>query len=625
MLKRTLLTLFILSEALFVQLPMATKVWASDGRKRVSKEYHVAVKGKDNNNGSISKPFRTIMAAAKIAVSGDVITVHAGVYREQVAPPRGGKSEQERIWYRAAKGEKVELKGSEIIKGWKKLNVSTWMVTIPNHFFGQFNPYSDTIHGDWLEKGKWCHTGEVYLGGKPLTEARDIQQLHSTNTEVSLWYCKVDEKNTTIWANFFHADPNKEMVEINVRQSVFYPSQTGINYVRVSGFVMSQAATPWAPPTAEQIGLIGTHWSKGWIIENNQISYSKCVGITLGKYGDEWDNKSESVEGFIKTTERALDHSWNKEHIGSHLVRNNQISYCGQAGIAGSLGAIFSIISRNSIHDIAGQKLFWGYEMAGIKLHAAIDVEISNNHIYRTEGGIWLDWMAQGTHVSKNFLHDNQVQDFSLEVDHGPVLVENNLFLSPQQAQVRLSQGVAFVHNLIAWRLWETKDADPRPTPFLKPHSTAIAGFHDNPCGDTRFYNNVFLGRTDLSPYDHAVLPVQMGGNVYLLDAKPSKHEKEAVLLPGYRPEPQLEEKNGEWFLTINLEKLWSEKTHPKLIYGELLGTAIIPKQSFEDSNGRSLIFNKDYLGMERNTERPSAGPFEIKNNGQQKIKVWMN
>ena len=35
------------------------------------------------------------------------------------------------------------------------------------------------------------------------------------------------------------------------------------------GFTLEHAATNWAPPTAEQIGLIGTHWSKGWIIENN--------------------------------------------------------------------------------------------------------------------------------------------------------------------------------------------------------------------------------------------------------------------------------------------------------------------------------------------------------------------
>lgn len=68
---------------------------------------------------------------------------------------------------------------------------------------------------------------------------------------------------------------------------MFYPEKPFVNYITVRGFTLSQAATPWVPPTAEQIGLIGTHWSKGWVIEHNEVKHSKCVGITLGKYGDE--------------------------------------------------------------------------------------------------------------------------------------------------------------------------------------------------------------------------------------------------------------------------------------------------------------------------------------------------
>ena len=191
-------------------------------------------------------------------------------------------------------------------------------------------------------------------------------------------------------------------MEINVRQTVFYPEKTGINYITVRGFTLEDAATPWAPPTAEQIGLIGTHWSKGWIIENNKISYSICSGISLGKYGDEWDNTSaNTAEGYVKTIERALANGWSKENIGHHIVRNNTISHCEQAGIVGSLGAAFSTVTGNTIHDIHVRQLFSGAEMAGIKFHGAIDVEISHNHIYRTCRGLWLDWMAQGTRVSR--------------------------------------------------------------------------------------------------------------------------------------------------------------------------------------------------------------------------------
>ena len=40
---------------------------------------------------------------------------------------------------------------------------------------------------------------------------------------------------------------------------------------------MAHAATPWAPPTADQPGLIGANWSKGWIIEDNIIHDSNVV------------------------------------------------------------------------------------------------------------------------------------------------------------------------------------------------------------------------------------------------------------------------------------------------------------------------------------------------------------
>ena len=58
-----------------------------------AREFHVSVNGSDQNDGASSKPFKTISAAAQVAQPGDVITVHEGVYRERVNPPRGGESD----------------------------------------------------------------------------------------------------------------------------------------------------------------------------------------------------------------------------------------------------------------------------------------------------------------------------------------------------------------------------------------------------------------------------------------------------------------------------------------------------------------------------------------------------
>jgi len=69
--------------------------------------YHVSTTGLDTNPGSKSKPFKTISAAAAIAQPGDVITVHEGIYRERVNPPRGGESDTKRIVYQSAAGERL--------------------------------------------------------------------------------------------------------------------------------------------------------------------------------------------------------------------------------------------------------------------------------------------------------------------------------------------------------------------------------------------------------------------------------------------------------------------------------------------------------------------------------------
>src|SRR3990172_2999938 len=129
-------------------------------------EFRVSMKGNDTNDGSFSKPFKTISAAARVAQPGDVITVQEGTYRERVTPPRGGESDAKRIVYQAAKGENVEIKGSEVIKNWVKVQDDVFKVSLPNSFFGSFNPYRDLIRGDWFNpKGRPHHTGAVYLNG----------------------------------------------------------------------------------------------------------------------------------------------------------------------------------------------------------------------------------------------------------------------------------------------------------------------------------------------------------------------------------------------------------------------------------------------------------------------------
>jgi len=570
-------------------------------------EYHVSPSGLDSNEGSNSKPFKTISAAARIAQPGDVITVHEGTYRERVNPPRGGTSDGKRIVYQAAPGEKVVIKGSKVVTGWEKLQNDTWQTVIPNSFFSEFNPYSDLIHGDWFKsKGREHHTGSVYLNGHWLIEAPKLEAVLKPADKAAkdlLWFAKVDENNTTIWAQFKGVDPNEELVEVNARQTVFYPDKPGRNYITVRGFTLEHAATPWAPPTAEQIGLIGTHWSKGWIIENNTIRYSTCVGVTLGKYGDEWDNRSQSAGAYNQTIQRALTNGWSKVDIGNHVVRDNHISHCEQAGIVGSLGAVFSTISGNHIHDIHVRSLFSGAEMAGIKIHASIDMLISDNYIHNCYRGIWLDWMAQGARVTRNLLHDNHPSsDLFMEVNHGPFLVDNNIFLSRRFLR-DWSWGGAYVHNLAAGSFQVRPQG--RKTPYHKAHSTELAGRHDIKCGDNRFFNNILVEGHNLSAYNKYADSMTIKGNVFV--------DSKAVLI----------KKEEGLYLELDLDKPLFGNEERRLVTTELLGRAKIPDLPFEQPDGTPYRLDRDYFGAMRDAKNPAPGPFRIRRGVDISLKVW--
>jgi len=616
----------------------------------IAKEYHVSVNGNDTNDGSAPKPFRTINYAAQLAVAGDVITVHAGTYRERIDPARGGESDVKRIIYRAASGEKVEIKGSEVIADWKKEKNGIWKVTVPNSFFGDYNPYKDSINGDWFDRrGRIHHTGEVFLNGKSLYEKETLDlvinpvaynKIKDPEGSTYTWYCESDNTNTTIWANFQKFNPNKELVEISARPTVFYPSKSGINYITISGFYISQAATQWGAPTAEQVGMIATHWNKGWMIENNVISDSKCSGITLGKERgtghNVWSNDQGNVNRdgnihYIEVTFNVLRNGWNKENIGSHIVRNNTIFNCEQTGICGSMGAAFSTIENNHIYNIWTKRQFAGAEIGGIKFHAAIDTQIRKNRIHDCGRGLWLDWMTQGTRVSSNLFYNNDKEDIFLEVNHGPFIVDNNILLSAVSIRTQ-SEGGAYLHNLVAGAVYMWPDLN-RFTPYFLPHSTNMSALTTIISGDDRFYNNIFIGKGHetsaqskfkygLEGYNEAKLPVWMSGNIYFYGAKPSTKDLNFVNDSAFNPEVRLVTEGANCYLQLNLGSAL-ENRKVRIITTEILGKAKIPKARFDNPDGTALKIDVDYFGAQRSETNPSVGPFENPGNNELKLKVW--
>lgn len=616
--------------------------------------YHVAKNGADTNPGTEAAPFLTIQKAANLAAPGDTVLVHAGIYREWVRPQAGGISDDCRITYAAAPGEQVSIRGSEQVNWWEREAGTVWKAVIPNALFGEENPFAAILAGDWLvaPMNPHAHLGEVYLNGHALYEAfcledvynpkrREVssyetwfwrpEQIPEPEWTVYCWYARVEESQTVIYANFHGADPNDELVEIHVRSACFFPDKTGLDYITVRGFEMAQAACPWAPPTSRQLGLLGCHWSKGWIIEKNLIHHAKCSAVSLGKEISTGDNeftktgKTPGYQNQMETVFRGRHAGWCKERIGGHIVRNNVIHDCGQNAIVGHMGCAFSQIYGNEIFNISMKHEFYGHELGGIKFHSAVDTQIHHNYIHHCSLGIWLDWQAQGTRVSGNVFANNY-RDLMIEVTHGPHLVDNNIFGS-DFSLVNAAQGGAYVHNLFGGFMQRYPVLN-RATPYHFPHSTELLGVAVVYGGDDRWYGNVFAPRTtdpepyarygtadyngapvsqqdylqqvkslgvgDVEHYERIPQPVYVDGNAYFGGAEPFDQEKHYVRMQAQMPFEIVDEGQTVY---LQIEADPAMFTLPDMaVSSENLPEARIVQQGFENPDGSPLRVDREIL-----------------------------
>ena len=661
--------------------------------------YYVDANALKNGNGSKESPFKSIDEAAKLTRPGDEVLVAPGIYKECVEHLNSGTKDAP-ITYRSTKKLGAVITGAEEIKNWEKYEGDVWKCSVKNSIFNGYNPYTIFVYGDWYFAKADKHIGCVYLNDKALYETTTLEECIKAEVypcswvpedSKYKWYTEQDVKNdtTVIYANFRGADPNKEKVEINVRRRCFFPESTGTDYIIVQGFTICKAATNWAPPAAFQEGMIGPHWSKGWIIEDCDISNSKCAGISLGKYLDPENDHFFTYKQVKSPTQMERDavcrgqyHGWLKEKIGGHIIRRNNIHHCEQGGIIGRMGGVFSIIEDNHIHHINNMMELGGAEIAGIKMHAAIDVIMRRNYIHHCTMGIWCDWEAQGTRITQNVLHDNQRPDFAkqlkggmmsqdlfVEVSHGPTLIDNNILLS--DASLRFAtDGVAMVHNLICGSFTCVGNGTTwRYTPYHMPHRTEVMGFMTLLHGDDRFYNNIFIQKWPTTPvtaihdsdegsdeenrevgthvfdeyptYDEWIanfdfskfpdmgkleevhfshLPVWTEGNTYIGGAKACKKEINSMVIMD-DAKVDIIDKDGEIYLDTNIYDLIKE-SNDRMINSDILGNAFEPDQRFESADGTDIIFDTDFFGDHRGVN-VIPGPFASAESSSKKLFSW--
>jgi len=401
----------LLSSATIAQI--SSGVLLPDGQEFVSwevpfeftKTYYVDngnVAASDQNPGTKEAPFLTINKAAQVLEAGERVVIMEGVYREKVAPLRGGTGPDKIISYEAAPGAKVVVKGSRLVKsGWEPSTgfrlgrpdsnagqPKIYQLNLEQLQFNGYNPFAMAnvmMERFYLKpkpeelKPHLLRRAMIFVDGKKLEQVeryRDMAQKDGT------FWC--EHNGMVVHVRLANdGDPCAHEVELVTQEQVFAPQKRYLGYIRVKGITFEHAASGFPVP---QRGLVSTTCGHHWIIEDCVIGHANSVALDIGN--QDWTYEEPPQIGYM-------------------VVRRNHIADAGICGLAGPK-VIHSLVEYNLIEKIGWQDAELAWESGGIKFHDTNGTVIRNNVIRHLTyaPGIWLDYANANTRVTGNIIGD---------------------------------------------------------------------------------------------------------------------------------------------------------------------------------------------------------------------------
>ena len=383
----------------------------------------------DENDGGAERPFKTIQRAADLARPGDLVRVHAGLYRETVRPRRGGEGPERMIRYEAFGDGPVIIRASEAVRdfspstGWrlggfesqeKQRQARVWAHRLDPDMFRGYNPFCavNILHDRlFIEYDKTDMTPFLNRRGCVFCDGRPLKQVPL--------YRNMGEEDNTYWVEHngqtVHfrlpgdGDPKDHLIEITVREQCFAPEEPFLSYIKVKGFVCEHAATGAPVP---QRGAISAYRGHHWVIEDCEVNWSNGVAVDVGN--ECWHH--ERTPGEI---------------IGHSVIRGCAIRDAGVCGIAG-LFAEEMLIEDNVIEGTGWQKMELSWEAGAIKLHNSVNALFRRNVFKNTlrADHLWLDCGNENNRITGNLFLNGIEQREAIFIEctrDGVNLIDNNI------------------------------------------------------------------------------------------------------------------------------------------------------------------------------------------------------
>lgn len=342
--------------------------------------YFVSVNGNDGNEGSVTKPYRTLTRAVEAAPAGATIVMRAGVYRESVS------FVAKRLTIQPYPHEQVWLKGSLVVNDWNK-NGSTWS---KDNWPYRFDRGSYEVGAIDAANPYAGYPDMVFVDGRRLTQVAAL-------ADVAPDTFFADYDNSRLYIG---SDPNGRVVEASAYKQALRVGADG-TIIRGLGFMHYAGARLEA--TLQFDGCDNV------TVENNTIAWAASRGLAI------YQGNGATVQGnkFLNNGQVGFA-SWRSDNVrieGNRFAGNNQEEFRLHGSVA---------------------------EAAGAKLTVGKNWIIRGNVFENNKAtGLWLDISNHNTNIVSNRVINNLSYGIYYEIS-GRAIIGSNL-VAGNSSGIRIS------------------------------------------------------------------------------------------------------------------------------------------------------------------------------------------
>ena len=314
---------------------------------------------------------RTIGQAAVLAVPGDTVIIHSGIYREAVVIEKSGLSDNP-ITFQAAPGAGVIMTGADRISEWTEVKGDGRIYSTPwPHEFITFNQNHTHPDDDYHRLIGRCE--QVFVNGCALRQVLERDKLAR-----GTFYVDLDDKRLYVW-NYDNQEVSsgKAKVEASVRDRILTVKG---DHVTVKGIRFRYAANRAQRGAVE---FSGNHLT----VEDCIFEYTNAGGAAFG--GED-----------IMVRRCTFQHNG---QLGFGAVRSHRLRMAG------------CTVRNNNIKGFNR-----GWEAGGNKICLARGVVLENSTFVENRGnGIWFDIGNEDCTVRNCLIAFNEDAGIFYEISYG--------------------------------------------------------------------------------------------------------------------------------------------------------------------------------------------------------------